>query len=167
LATPQEKGDREAHQMAEQQQAKKRSSGLFRLFERGVDTAARNNVTAMGYSISITAAFALLQTSRSDTGILAIFFFAGGAVFAFSIIACLASGFFREELEDETSNVKSLAGALSFLSVGLALGVAYVVGLLIPGLAAWPVSAFLATMVYMASVGLELTIAHLILSSND
>jgi hypothetical protein len=98
---------------------------------------------------------------------LAIFFFAGGAVFCFSIIACLASGFFREELEDQTSNVKSLAGALSFLSVGLALGVAYVVGLLIPGLAAWPVSAFLATMVYMAAVGLELTIAHLILSTND
>jgi hypothetical protein len=121
----------------------------------------------MGYSITITAAFALLQTSRSDSGILAVFVFAGGAVFAFSIIACLASGFFREELEDESSNVKSLAGALSFLSVGLALGVAYVVGLLIPGLGAWPASAFLATVVYMASVGIGLTIAHWILSSND
>jgi hypothetical protein len=153
--------------MAEQKQPRRRSSGFFRIFERGVDTAARNNVTAMGYSISITAAFALLQTSRSDAGILAIFVFAGGAVFAFSIIACLASGFFREELEDEASNVKSLAGALSFLSVGLALVVAYVVGLLIPGLVAWPASAFLATVVYMASVGLELTIAHWILSSNE
>ena len=67
---------------------------------------------------------------------MAVFVFAGGAVFAFSIIASIASGFFREELEDQTSNVKSLAGALSFLSVGLALGVAYVVGLLIPGLGA-------------------------------
>ncbi len=153
--------------MADQQQAKKRSSGLFRLFERGVDTAARNNVTAMGYSISITAAFALLQTSRSDTGILAIFFFAAGAVLAFAIIASLASGFFREELEDESSNVKSLAGAFSFLSVGLALGVAYVGGLLIPGLVAWPVSAFLATVVYVASVGLELTVAHWILRSKE
>jgi hypothetical protein len=154
--------------MAEQKQPERHSSGLFRLFERGVDTAARNNVTAMGYSISITAAFALLQTSRSDTGILAIFFFAGGAVLAFAIIAFLASGFFREELEDESSNVKSLAGAFSFLSVGLALGVAYVVGgLLIPGLVAWPVSAFLATVVYVASVGLELTIAHWILRSKE
>jgi small-conductance mechanosensitive channel len=153
--------------MSEQKQARRHSSGLFRLFERGVDTAARNNVTAMGYSISITAAFALLQTSRSDTGILAIFFFAAGAVLAFAIIACLASGFFREELEDESSNIKSLAGALSFLSVGLALVVTYVVGLLIPGLAAWPASAFLATVVYVASVGLELTIAHWILSSKE
>ena len=153
--------------MAEQKQPKRRSSGFFRIFERGVDTAARNNVTAMGYSITITAAFALLQTSRSDTGIIAIFFFAAGAVLAFAIIACLASGFFREELEDESSNIKSLAGALSFLSVGLALVVAYVVGLLIPGLAAWPASAFLATVVYVASVGLELTIAHWILSSKE
>ena len=153
--------------MAEQKQPKRRSSGFFRIFERGVDTAARNNVTAMGYSISITAAFAILQTSRSDTGIIAIFFFAAGAVLAFAIIACLASGFFREELEDESSNIKSLAGALSFLSVGLALVVTYVVGLLIPGLAAWPASAFLATVVYVASVGLELTIAHWILSSKE
>jgi hypothetical protein len=151
--------------MTEEKQPKKRSSGLFRLFERGVDTAARNNITAMGYSISITAAFALLQTSRSDTGILAIFFFAAGAVLAFAIIACLASGFFREELEDESSTITSLAGALSFLSVGLALGVAYVVGLLIQGLAAWPVSAFLATVVYVGSVGVELTVAHWILRS--
>ncbi len=149
--------------MAEQKQPRRRSSGLFRLFEKGVDTAARNNITAMGYSISITAAFALLQTSRSDTGILAVFFFAGGAVLAFAIIACLASGFFLEELEDESSNVQSLAGAFSFLSVG----VAYVVGLLMPGLAAWPISAFLATLFYVASVGLELTMAHWILRSKE
>ena len=84
--------------MSEEKQARRHSSGLFRIFERGVDTAARNNVTAMGYSISITAAFALLQTSRNDTGISAIFLYAAGAVLAFAIIACLASGFFREEL---------------------------------------------------------------------
>jgi len=54
---------------------------------------------------------------------------------AFVIIAALASGFFREELEDQPSNVKSLAGTLSFFSVGFALGVAYIVGILIEGLA--------------------------------
>jgi hypothetical protein len=52
---------------------------------------------------------------------------------AFALIAVVASGFFREELEDQPSNVKSLAGVLSFFSVGLALGVAYVVGILIQG----------------------------------
>jgi hypothetical protein len=153
--------------MAEQERPQKHGSGIFRVFERGVDTATRNNVTAYGYSISITAAFAILQTSRSDTGILEIFVFAAGGVVAFAIIAALASGFFREELEDQPSNVKSLAGALSFFSVGLALGVAYLVGILLKGLAAWPVSAFLTTLVYVSAVGIELAVAHRILRSDE
>ncbi len=86
---------------------------------------------------------------------------------AFAIIAGLASGFFREELEDQPSNVKSLAGALSFFSVGLALGVAYLVGILLEGMAAWPVSAFLTTLVYVSAVGVELTVAHRILRSDE
>ena len=57
--------------MADQEQRPQtHGSGFFRLFERGVDTATRNNVTAYGYSVSITAAFAILQTSRTDTGVL-------------------------------------------------------------------------------------------------
>ncbi|CAA9451701.1 MAG: hypothetical protein AVDCRST_MAG28-1486 [uncultured Rubrobacteraceae bacterium] len=146
--------------MTEEKRPQKRGSGFLRLFERGVDTATRNNVTAYGYSVSITAAFALLQTSRSDTGVLEIFGFALGAVIAFALIAAAASGFFREELEDQPSNVKSLAGALSFFSVGLALGMAYVVGILIQGTLAWPLSAFLTTVVYVAAVGVELAVAH-------
>jgi hypothetical protein len=153
--------------MADQERPQKHGSGFFRTFERGVDTATRNNVTAYGYSISITAAFAILQTSRTDTGILEIFVFAAGGVVAFAIIAALASGFFREQLEDQPSNVKSLAGALSFFSVGLALGVAYLVGILLEGLAAWPVSAFLTTLVYVSAVGIELAVAHRILRSDE
>ena len=86
--------------MAEADRPRKRGSGFLRLFERGVDTATRNNVTAYGYSVTITAAFALLQTSRSDTEAAQIFAFAAGAVVAFAVIAALASGFFQERLED-------------------------------------------------------------------
>ena len=153
--------------MVEEKRPQKRGSGFFRLFERGVDTATRNNVTAYGYSVSITAAFALLQTSRTDTGVLEIFVFAVGAVIAFALIAGAASGLFQEELEDQPINVKALAGAWSFFSVGLALGVAYVVGILIQGTAAWPVSAFLTTIVYVAAVGVELAVAHRICGGTD
>ncbi len=107
----QDNGDGEDQQMTEEKRPQKRGSGFLRLFERGVDTATRNNVTAYGYSVSITAAFALLQASRSDTGVLEVFVFAVGAVIAFALIAAAASGFFREELEDQPSNVKALAGA--------------------------------------------------------
>jgi small-conductance mechanosensitive channel len=153
--------------MAEQERPQKHGSGFFRLFEQGVDTATRNNVTAYGYSVSITAAFAILQTSRSDTGIFEIFVFAIGAVVAFAIIAGLASGFFREALEDQPSNVKSLAGALSIFSVGLALGVAYLVGIVLEGWAAWLVSAFSTTIIYIVVVGLELAVAHRMLRSDE
>ncbi len=34
--------------MAEEERPQKRGSGFFRLFERGVDTATRNKVTAYG-----------------------------------------------------------------------------------------------------------------------
>src|ERR671917_152848 len=162
-----DKSDREDHCMAEQERPEKRGSGFFRLFERGVDTATRNNVTAYGYSVSITAAFAILQTARTDTGVFEIFIFAAGAVVAFAVIAAVASGFFREELEDQHSNVKSLAGALSFFSVGLALGVGYLVGIVIEGRWAWPVSAFSTTVVYIVAVGVELTVAHRMLRSDE
>ena len=78
--------------MAEQERPEKRGYGFLRLFERGVDTATRNNVTAYGYSVGITAAFAILQTARTDTGVYEIFIFAAGAVVAFAIIAAVASG---------------------------------------------------------------------------
>ena len=133
--------------MVEGKRPQKRGSGFLRLIEQGVDTATRNNVTAYGYSVSITCAFALLQTSRSDTGALEIVVFAIGAVVAFAL--------------------KSLAGALSFFSVGLALGVAYAVGTLIQGTVAWPVSAFLTTVVYVGSVGIELAVAHQISGSDE
>jgi hypothetical protein len=146
---------------------RKRGEGFFRLFERGVDTATRSNVTAYGYSVSITAAFALLQTSRSDTGTLEIFAFAGGAVAAFAIVGALASGFFREALEDQPSNVKALGGAFALLSVGLALLVAYIVGIMIEGLVAWPISAFSTTVAYIVAVGLELALADWLIGEDN
>ena len=154
--------------MAEEQQRPQRhGSGFFRVFERGVDTAIRNNVTAYGYSVSISAAFALLQTARNDIGVVEIFAFAIGAVIAFALVAAVTSGFFQEGLEDQPSSVKALAGAFSFFSIGLALGVAYVVGILIPGTAAWVLSAFLTTIVYIVAVGVELAVAHRICGSSE
>jgi len=149
------------------QRPRKRGEGFFRLFERGVDTATRSNVTAYGYSVSITAAFALLQTSRSDTGALEIFAFAGGAVVAFAIVGGLASGLFREALEDQPSNVKALGGAFALLSVGLALLVGYIVGIMIEGLVAWPISAFSTTVAYIVAVGLELALADRLIGEDN
>jgi hypothetical protein len=49
----------------------------------------------------------------------------------------------------------------------MALGVAYLVGILIEGRAAWPVSAFLTPVVYIVAVGIELIVAQRMLRSNE
>ena len=148
------------------EQPRTRGEGFLRSFERGVDAATRNNITPYGYSVTITTAFALLQTSRSDVGALEIFAFAGGAILAFAVVGGFASGGFRQELEDEPSHVKVLGGAFALLSVGLALVVAFVVGILVGGLAAWPVSSFSTTVAYVVLVGLEMAGAEWVMERN-
>jgi hypothetical protein len=148
-------------------QPSRRGQGFLRLFEQGVHTATRDNVTAYGYSVSITAAFGLLQTSRSDTGTLEIFTFAGGAIVAFAVVGAIASGGFRAELEDQPSNVKALGGAFALLSIGFALATAFVIGIEIQSGVAWPFSAFFTTFVYIAGAGLELAAAHWLLEGRS
>ncbi len=148
------------------EQPRTRGEGFLRSLERGVDAATRNNITPYGYSVTITTAFALLQTSRSDVGALEIFAFAGGAILAFAVVGGVASGGFRQELEDEPSHVKVLGGAFALLSVGLALVVAFVVGILVEGLAAWPVSSFVTTVAYVVLVGLEMAGAQWVMERN-
>jgi hypothetical protein len=46
----------------------KHGEGLLRRFERGVDAATRNNITAYGYSVTITAAFSILSVLRVAPG---------------------------------------------------------------------------------------------------
>ena len=93
----------------------KHGEGLLRRFERGVDAATRNNITAYGYSVTITAAFGILSVPQGSPGIKEILAFAGGAVIAFALIGGLVSGGFREELEDEPSPVKLLGSAFALI----------------------------------------------------
>ncbi len=81
---------------------------------------------------------------------------------AFTLIGAIASGGFRYRLEDEPSDVKALGGALAFLSVGLALLVALVIGHLSGGFGGWPLGAFLTTCVYLGLVQLKMVPAELL-----
>ncbi len=83
-------------------------------------------------------------------------------VLAFTLIGAIAFGGFRYRLEDEPSHVKALGGALAFLSVGLALVVALVIGHLSVGFGGWPLGAFLTTCVYLGLVSLEIAPAELL-----
>jgi hypothetical protein len=133
-----------------------------RRYKRGLHASVRNNASAYGFSVTITASFGLLTSALGTPTALEIFAFAGGAVVAFALVEFVVSWGYRQDLEDEPSNVKDVGSSVSVLSVGLALAGAYVVGRLLEGLVAWPVGSFVATAVYLFLFGVELgLIEHL------
>ncbi len=137
--------------------------GFGNRYAHALRAGTHNNAAAYGYSVSITAAFGILSTTQGTPGILQIFAFAGGAVVAFALVGAIASGGFRRRLEDEPSEVKALGGSLALLSVGLAIATTFAAGQLSPpGSGGWPLGAFLATVVYLSLVPVEMVLAELL-----
>lgn len=148
--------------MSERQQERldqeiNRSFGVH--YVRGLQTSARGNAPAYGYSVTITASFGILSALRGPPNVPEIFLFAAGAIAGFALVEAVITGGFRHGLEDEPSAVKALGGSISVLSVGGALAGALVVGRLL-GSPAWPLGAFLATVLYLCLFALEISVAH-------
>jgi hypothetical protein len=70
-------------------------------YRRGLHDAASKNVSAYGYSVTITASFGLLTVIVGSPSAAEIFAFAGGAVLAVALVEAGASGGFRHRLQEE------------------------------------------------------------------
>ena len=134
----------------------------WRLYSQGLRTAARNNVTAYGYSVLITASLAVMSRPLGTPDVRDCFVFLGGAVAAFALVEAVASRGFRVRLREEPSEVIALAGAMSILSAGAGLGVVALLGEVVGGRMGWFVGPFAGTLVYLLSVGAEVGLARLI-----
>ena len=126
----------------------------------GVKTSVLNNVVAYGYSVTITGAFGILNTTAGTPSVSGVLAFAVGAVLAFSVVEALVYIGFRHELVEEPIEVVVLGSTFSLVSIGLALGVTIVVGWLLNGVVAWLVGAFLATIIYISFLALEMSVAE-------
>ena len=127
---------------------------------RGLNAAVRNNASAYGYSVTITATFGILSAIGGSPRVAEIFAFAGGAVFAFALVEAVISRGFRRGAEDEPTRAKMLGSSISVFSVGSALLCGLAAGLLTDGFAIWPLGSFLATGVYLFAFALELSVAE-------
>ena len=129
---------------------------------RGLHASVRNNASAYGFSVTITATMALLNSAVGTPSALEIAAFAGGAVAAFGVVELVVSRGFTRRLEDEPTSVKELGSSISVLSVGVAVACAYAVVQLLGGggFAAWPLGSFVATSAYLFLFGVELTLAE-------
>jgi|SRR5215218_2779179 len=122
-----------------------------RRYLHGLHHSARENVSAYGYSVTITATFGLLSVIVGSPSVLDVFLFASGAVLGVALVETVASGGFRHRLEEEPSRIQALGGSISFFSVGLALLAVLLVGQLVDGLLSWLLGSFLATLAFQTS----------------
>lgn len=126
-----------------EEQKVEQGSGVH--YVRGLSAAVRDNASAYGYSVAITATFGLVsaiggspkaggrgpRVCRRRDGSLRL---RGGGD--------LARGF-RRSPEDEPARAKELGSSISIFSICSALLVAFATGLLLRGFAHWPLGAFL------------------------
>lgn len=127
-------------------------------FSRGLQASVRNNYTAYGYSVMITASFGVLATQeRARLGF--VFLFLTGAIAAFVVTELVVSKGFERTPRGEPMKVEALGAAFSFGSVGIAVGAAALATVVLNGWLAWLLGAFFASGVYVVMSGLEIALA--------
>jgi hypothetical protein len=131
-----------------------------RHYLRGLGMSARNNALAYGYSVAVTASFAMLAHTDGPATVLRIFVFVVGASIAFAAVNALVTRGFRERVEREPPVVVSLATSFSILSISAAVGLAGLLGWGVGGWVAWLLGSLLPTLAYLSIGALEMALAR-------
>jgi hypothetical protein len=127
----------------------------------GVRTSLRNNLSAYGFSVMITATFGVLSATAGSPGVGDVFSFVAGAVTGVSVIDAIATHGFKYRFRSEETDVIALAAALGYVSVGIAVGVAAGIGSILDGWIGWGIGAGAAALVYVVLSGFEMTLARI------
>jgi len=122
--------------------------------------ALHGNATAFGYSVTITASFGAVSVQRGQPSFGDLILFGMGAVVAFGGLEGLLSHGFREPLEPGTDQVITLATALAFISIALAITAAQGVAQLLGGAAAWFGASLAASLVFALVESVEFVLAE-------
>ncbi len=132
---------------------------MLDVYQRGVRTAIRVNATAFGYSILITVTLTILSKVIAKPTIPDLFALLAGGASGFSLSEALATGFFRHREREERAQVIILGSAFNLFSISSGAAIAWLVGTLTTSWWGWFLGAFSATVVYIALVGAEMSVA--------
>ena len=139
-------------------EARRLRSGL----QHGIRTALRNNVSAYGFSVMITASFGVLTASLGSPSVGDVFLFAAGGVTGVTVIEGISSRGFREKMRGDPSDIVALGSAIGSFSVGVAIGAAALVALALTGGVGWAVGAMAASAIYVLISGAEMALARIL-----
>jgi hypothetical protein len=129
-------------------------------YRSGLRGVVGASATAYGYTLTVGPTSMLLTHAYGPPEPFEVLLFCGGAILAFALIGALAFGGVRGHFGEPPKRIQ-LWGSFHFLSVGLAVGVAYLVGAHAPDAMGWPIGAFAATATYLIVVGFENAAADL------
>jgi hypothetical protein len=128
------------------------------IFAEGLHGSVRENETAYGFSIMITATFGVLSALDASPSPSEVFLFAFAAVAGFTTVSALAH-FTRAGSEAEGTQVLLVASFLNFASVLAGVGAAALVSWAGHGWAVWTAGPFAGSVAYMVVNALEYAIA--------
>lgn len=127
----------------------------------GVRTALRDNATAYGFSISVTAAYGLIGSLHGTGTAAETVLFAFCAAGAFVLVNVCFMGRFRSSPFEQDTQVLTLASGFDALSVGITVAVAYALAHL-PTPWAWPATGLGTVVTYLLVGGLDEVLAELL-----
>lgn len=130
--------------------------------EHGIRTALRNNVSAYGFSVMITASFGVLTASLGSPTVGDVFLFAAGGVTGVTVIEGVSSRGFRKKMRGDPSDVVALGAAIGYFSVVVAIGAAALVALVLTTGIGWAVGAMAASAIYVLISGAEMALARIL-----
>lgn len=138
------------------------------LYRSELRLSLRINAGAYGYSVMITCALAMLAAIHSAPEVGQIFLFILGAAASFAAIETFATrGFTRGPRDRESAEVVALGSALSLVSIAIAVGATGLLVGVLPETASWVFGPFLASTVYLLTLGLEMSVARRIEESRN
>ncbi len=134
-------------------------SSALRRYRSDLRNVVGSSASAYGYTLTVWSTGMVLSDAYGPPSPPLVFSFFLGAVLAFAVVGILAFGGVTVEFGVEASHIQ-LWGSFRFLSVGVAVGVAWLASAYAPSFLGWPLGAFVATASFLVMVGAENTAAN-------
>jgi hypothetical protein len=129
---------------------------------RGLGASTRHNALAYGYSLALTGAYGMLSAVGGQPDAADILCFGLGGSVAFTIAIATTTRGYRQRAHEQPREVRVLGSSIGFFSVLGALALVWLLATLLSGWVAWLVSAFAASVAYLALSAFELALARVL-----
>jgi hypothetical protein len=125
---------------------------------QALTTVLRGSAVPYGYTLTVLASHSILANRHGGPDVVEILCFVVGAMLGFAVLAAIAQSRSGRPLQPGRGDLIR-AGMIHVFAIGAAFGTSVLIAL-IPGLIAWGLGAFAATVLYLSIVSLEIDVAN-------